>query len=1020
MNSRSLPLACLAALAALLSGCPPPPPECNEAPAQLCSRLGKNCGPVTATDVCGVDRTVTCGACANPQTCGGAGTPNVCACPPETDAAFCARLGTQCGTATALDTCGIARSVPSCGTCTGPQTCGGGGNPGACGCTGETDAQLCAQAGRECGSVTAADRCGASRTVASCGTCSAPQTCGGGGTTGACGCTPESDTSFCARSFANCGPLTGQDNCAQARTVSSCGTCTGPQTCGGGGIPNACGCTGETDPELCALLGQNCDPATTTDRCGVFRSIASCGSCSFPQTCGGGGTAGVCGCTPESDASLCSRYSRACGPLTGLDNCFQTRTISNCGTCSSPESCQNGTCRCVSNCPAEGVRQCGPGGVERCQQVAPGCVQWSPWLTCQAAEACQNGACVCGGAACPVGWSLWDVAPGARGAPQMVVDAPNQRLIVLGGFASSTDVWQLALSGAAAGTWSQVPILGPAPAKTPIAIALDGPRQRVLAFIQATGSNLGEVWALSMGSGSSSWTRLTATGTAPIAYTNTAVAIDTARDRLIVYGTSSAVSTLSLGASPAWTTLSLGGTGPYGLARVFYDATTDSAYAFAPSLTNQTAVWRLAFPSSSSGSWTQVATTGGPPPDRFGPYSMVHDPANRLVYLHGGSTTGGFTFQDVWSFDVAGATWTQLSPAGTAPTVTGYGLTFDVAGNRMIRFGGTDTRVYALAMGPTPAWSALSGPQDPRPPSTSRLFYDPVLRRLLTYDSSSQVVWTRPLGAGATWRQEAPTGTAPSARRAAAMAFDEFSGIVYVHGGIDSAQVVRVGDTFALDTRGAFAWRSLPAGNPRSDHVAAWDPRRKRLLVNGGLTFYGFVEALDFSGPTPVWMTIATQKGPNIFGDTLYDHGADLDVEVNRLVTFGGNGNFGSGLGGYENDAFTLSLTSNPALWGYLVNPMTPMPRPTYRVQSGVTRDLALRELVIFGGYDSSFVDLNDAWVASLDPSATPTWTQLCPVGIAPGGRYQANLVSTPDGWVTMGSSPSSTWILGRAAPSCP
>lgn len=46
----------------------------------LCARLGKDCGPLTATDDCGQARTVaSCGACTAPKTCGGTGVPNVCA-----------------------------------------------------------------------------------------------------------------------------------------------------------------------------------------------------------------------------------------------------------------------------------------------------------------------------------------------------------------------------------------------------------------------------------------------------------------------------------------------------------------------------------------------------------------------------------------------------------------------------------------------------------------------------------------------------------------------------------------------------------------------------------------------------------------------------------------------------------------------------------------------------------------------------------------------------------------------------
>ena len=54
-------------------------------------------------------------------------------CTPESNAAFCTRLGKNCGQVSGTDNCGAARTVASCGTCTSPQTCGGGGTPNVCG-----------------------------------------------------------------------------------------------------------------------------------------------------------------------------------------------------------------------------------------------------------------------------------------------------------------------------------------------------------------------------------------------------------------------------------------------------------------------------------------------------------------------------------------------------------------------------------------------------------------------------------------------------------------------------------------------------------------------------------------------------------------------------------------------------------------------------------------------------------------------------------------------------------------------
>jgi hypothetical protein len=76
----------------------------------------------------------------------------------------------------------------------GAGTTGAGGAPADAGrgeidagCAGESDAAFCARLGKNCGSVTASDNCGMQRTVANCGACTAPQSCAGSGTANVCG-----------------------------------------------------------------------------------------------------------------------------------------------------------------------------------------------------------------------------------------------------------------------------------------------------------------------------------------------------------------------------------------------------------------------------------------------------------------------------------------------------------------------------------------------------------------------------------------------------------------------------------------------------------------------------------------------------------------------------------------------------------------------------------------------------------------------------------------------------------------
>ncbi|MGI5865588.1 MAG: WD40/YVTN/BNR-like repeat-containing protein, partial [Myxococcales bacterium] len=346
-----------------------------ETEPQMCARLMKNCGSLTADDNCGARRTVDCGGCASPQTCGGGGVANVCGCTPETDLALCTRMGKNCGPLVAFDNCEGSRSVASCGECTLPETCGGGGATGVCGCTAETNAQLCAALGRECGSATTTDRCGQQRTL-SCGSCSQPETCGGGGAPGVCGCTSESDAAFCARLGKDCGSVSGTDNCGRSRWAY-CGSCNHPETCGGGGTANVCGCTPETNAAFCARLGKECGTFSGTDNCGQPRT-ASCGSCASPESCGGGGTPNQCGCTSnETSAQLCQRYGLNCGTVTVQDGCLQPKTV-NCGSCQLPETCGGGgydnVCGCVgetdwSYCHDHGFNCGSVSWTDRCGQA---------------------------------------------------------------------------------------------------------------------------------------------------------------------------------------------------------------------------------------------------------------------------------------------------------------------------------------------------------------------------------------------------------------------------------------------------------------------------------------------------------------------------------------------------------------------------------------------------------------------------------------------------------------------------
>jgi len=359
------------------------PNVCNpEDEGSACQRLNTECGSVTFNDRCVGQRTISCGTCLDNENC----LVGVCDDGQIGDETFC-RENEICGTVMRGE-----RMVECGDTCEAPETCGAV-LPNRCGCQGESTGELCVAAGNPCGPSEFTDSCG-ELVVATCSTCTEPLSCGGGGQAGVCGCTPQSDAQICAHFEKNCDNLAVIDNCGDERTVN-CGTCTSPQTCGFDGVPNRCGgagCTPSSKEKFCQDLGKNCGSIIGTDNCGMIRT-EDCGMCTSPETCGGGGTQHICGCTYEGNLAFCSRYSKQCGSVSGIDNCGMGRTV-NCGACPDGQSCDlSGSCQttCV---PEDDATFCTR--LNACGQTTAmdNCGTYRTRdCTCQNGALCSNGKC---------------------------------------------------------------------------------------------------------------------------------------------------------------------------------------------------------------------------------------------------------------------------------------------------------------------------------------------------------------------------------------------------------------------------------------------------------------------------------------------------------------------------------------------------------------------------------------------------------------------------------------------------
>jgi hypothetical protein len=253
-------------------------------------------------------------------------------CTPESDVELCASAGAECGALPSmLDSCGVRR-MPDCGVCAGD------GNMcvnNQCSCVAETDQDLCLMAQATCGALVVMDSCGAEREL-DCGTCmGADEECDNNTCLVPCG--DETSAELCMGASAQCGSITLVNSCGDQVTIN-CGQCQGDgERCAPN---NVCFCEAETDAELCTDMGAQCGELMTTDICGTPRMI-NCGGCAgTDDICN---NANQCECVPETDETFCGRNNAQCGTIVANDNCGVSRSV-NCG------GCDDGICQNDNTC----------------------------------------------------------------------------------------------------------------------------------------------------------------------------------------------------------------------------------------------------------------------------------------------------------------------------------------------------------------------------------------------------------------------------------------------------------------------------------------------------------------------------------------------------------------------------------------------------------------------------------------------------------------------------------------------
>ena len=236
------------------------------------------------------------------------------------------------------------------------------------------------------------------------------------------------------------------------------------------------------------------------------------------------------------------------------------------------------------------------------------------------------------------------------------------------------------------------------------------------------------------------------------------------------------------------------------------------------------------------GGWTQVDVAG---PSARGRYATASDAGGSRMFLFGGrfrtaGTTGDYTlFNDLWSFDFAARTWTELNAGGglaPAPRIFATSV-YDPGSDKLFVFGGST--------------------------STSGLNLTP-----------SDEVWSY---SGGAWTLETTTGTAPTSRVFHAYAYDSQRNRLVVFGGqVGDFVSPSLGDLYALDLS-TLTWSQLDSGSGPSGRflgMLAYDAGNDRYLMMGGHADPGVAnDVWAFDPGANSWQVLAS--GDSFTGDAL-------------------------------------------------------------------------------------------------------------------------------------------------------
>ena len=326
-------------------------------------------------------------------------------------------------------------------------------------------------------------------------------------------------------------------------------------------------------------------------------------------------------------------------------------------------------------------------------------------------------------------------------------------------------------------------------------------------------------------------------------------------------------------------------------------------------------------------------------------------------------TTGTSITTGADQYTYSDTNWSTVTPATNPGARDAYVEAYDPSSNQTIMFGGYNGSSY---LADTWAWNGTNWAEvaTTGPPARAGAAgaYDPATSQLLLFGGNNPVYLADTWAWNGTSWTELNTGAsgAPSARQGAAMAYYPGAG----------GQMVLFGGYNGSYLNDTWAWNSTTHTWGQIDDSS--DPN--------------CTTACTASPPARNLATMADDPAMGANGEVVLFGGSDVPGVGNLADTWAWNG----------------------TAWAQL----SPAASPPARCTAGMAYDTGTGQMLLFGGYSTTFFGDTWAWTGT-------TWAQLAP-SATPSARYWSSLAydSATDQVVLFGGSNpgylSDTWLIGR------